>query len=209
MDKGNNMQTKYVHRLITKLLSIILLLTVPNSLQPTSASSSVLYSPTPLPAEIQESFTLYGRVTDQTANPVQTNIYVTDLNNNTLANLLTNENGDYSIAFPERVNLVVNAFPQGLPQNLITLPDGYQISKYFELTKGVMPASASEEVNFVIPPAAVLRLAAYDPASKSSAQSHRILWLQRCVRRFSNQYHASPGALGTQHRYVPLGFIPR
>jgi GH35 family endo-1,4-beta-xylanase len=164
MDKGNNMQTKYVHRLITKLLSIILLLTVPNSLQPTSASSSVLYSPTPLPAEIQESFTLYGRVTDQTANPVQTNIYVTDLNNNTLANLLTNENGDYSIAFPERVNLVVNAFPQGLPQNLITLPDGYQISKYFELTKGVMPASASEEVNFVIPPAAVLRLAAYDPA---------------------------------------------
>ena len=158
------MQTKILHRLITILFSVILLLTVSISLNPTSASSSVLYPPTPSPAEIQESFILYGRVTDQSANPVQTNIYVTDLYNTPLANLLTDENGEYSVTFPERVNMVVNAFPLGLPQNLITLPDGYLISKYFELTTGVMPASASEEVNFVLPPAAVLRLAAYDPA---------------------------------------------
>jgi GH35 family endo-1,4-beta-xylanase len=154
------MQTKFMYRLKTKLLSIILLVTVSIFLQPSSASSSILYSPKPGPAEIHESFTLYGRVTDQAGNPVQANIYVTDLYNSPLANLLTDANGDYSVTFPERVNMVVNAFPQGS----ITLPDGYQIARYFELTKGVMPESASQEVNFVIPPAAVLRLAVYDPA---------------------------------------------
>lgn len=155
------MDIKYVRLFITKLLFIFILVAVPFSIPPGSAISSVQPAAKAVPAEIQEPFTLHGVVKDQNGNPIQTNIYVTDRQNNPLANLLTDTEGAYTVTIPVREDIVVNAFPLGLPQNLIAMPDGYQISKYFQLTKGLIPASENEEASFTIPPAAALLLTTY------------------------------------------------
>jgi hypothetical protein len=155
---------KYIGRLMRKLFFVILLLTVPVSLTSTSASSSVNPPAKSAPAEIQEPFTLLGVVKDLSGNPVQASIYVTDRQNNALANLLTDTNGAYTVTIPVREEMVVMASPQGLAENLITMTDGHQISKYFELTKGIFPASDSVKVDFAFPPSAALWLEAYDPS---------------------------------------------
>jgi len=158
------MQIKNVRGLMTKLSSIVLLLMVPVLLTPGLPIPSNQPPEKLALVETQAPFILHGEVKDQAGNPIQLGIYVTNRQNTAVANLLTDADGTYTVTVLVREDLAVMAIPQGLPQNLITMQDGYQISKYFELTKGIMPASDSVEVNFVIPLAAALRLAAYDPA---------------------------------------------
>jgi hypothetical protein len=161
------MPTGRLLRKLMKLWLVIILFSIPGFSIPSGSGSAAATAPTavkPDPAKIQASVTLYGAVKDQAGNPIQTNIYVTDRQNNPLANLLTNAKGEYSVTIPEQENMVVNAFPLGLPENLIAMPGGNQILKYFELTKGIMPAGDRVEVNFTLPNAAVLQLDAYSPA---------------------------------------------
>lgn len=112
----------------------------------------------------QTPFTLHGKVTDALGNPIQESIYVTDRENNPLANLLTNADGTYSTTIPDQFPIIVDVFLIGSPENYITLPDGNRIKKYFELTRGVIPDSDSVEVNFDLPSSGVLQLEAYDPS---------------------------------------------
>ena len=153
------MEIKLVRRSMTKLMLIFMLVTVPLSNPPSSAISSVQPAAKAPLAQIQDPFTLHGSVKDQSGNPIQASIWVQVWQGPVLPEILTDVNGIYSATISVREKMAVMAVPHGL----ITMPDGYQISKYFELTKGIMPASDSVEVNFVVPPAAVLRLAAYNP----------------------------------------------
>ena len=94
------MKIKNMRSLIRKCSSIFLLISVPLLMSPISSlfpavSTSGLATATP-PA----SFVLHGQVKDGTGNPVQTNIYVTDMQNNPLANLVTDADGTYSVTIP-------------------------------------------------------------------------------------------------------------
>jgi hypothetical protein len=110
------MALKFVHRFVTKLLLIFILVAVPFSIPLGSAISSVQPAAKAPSAQTQDPFTLHGAVKDQAGNPVQTNIYVTDMLNNPLANLMTDANGDYSVTIPVREGMVVNAFPWDHPR---------------------------------------------------------------------------------------------
>ena len=153
------MQAKYPYSILTRLFCIILLLSPP-IFSPTPGKSSTIS----VLAETQSPFILHGEVKDQLGNPMQAAIYATNQQGTILADLQTDANGTYTVTIPIRESLAVMATPLGLPQNIIVMPDGYQISGYFEITKGILPANDTVEVNFVIPPAAALRLEAYSPA---------------------------------------------
>jgi hypothetical protein len=155
---------RWVRSLLEKSVLFLLLAAVTvspaNASGPASANSPGLQ----LPAESGSPFTLHGVVEDQSGNPLQAYIAVNDKQNNPLAGLSTNPDGAYSVTLPAQESIMVTATPYGIPENVLTLPNGKQISKYFELTKGILPASADVNVDFALPPAAALWLQAYSSA---------------------------------------------
>ena len=165
------MTNNSLHQIMTKIRSIILVLSVfiaysiPRSVSATAAfvPTSSEYTRTITPA-LPASVKLYGWIKDQTGNPIHSAIHVMDNDWKTAGDPLTDGNGYYEVTVTGSERLSVMATPLGIPENMITLTGGSQVSKYFELTKTIVPASDSIEVSFIIPPAAALTIAAYSPA---------------------------------------------
>ena len=143
---------------------VFLLVSVPGIAIPPGPGSSSFTAPLtvdPSAPKIQSDVNLHGWVKDLSGNPIPSQIYVRDRQGNVFADFRADD-GTYSFAVPEGVEMAVLATPLGSSASWIDMGDGYHISRYFELTKTFTPTSDSE-VNFTLPPSAALRLAAYNP----------------------------------------------
>jgi len=96
-------------------------------------------------------------------NPIPSAIWVLDNEWKPVGDIQTDYNGTYTVTVPGSKRLSVMATPLGIPQHFIDMDGGFRVSRYFELTKAIVPTSDSVEASFVIPPAAALWIQAYSP----------------------------------------------
>ena len=160
------MTNESLHRMMTKLWSVLLLLSVlisPSTPGSILAASSIPTALVPATSAPPTSINLHGWVKDQLGNPIQSAISVIDRQWTQLGYVQTDANGIYTVTVDGRDSLSVTATPVDLPENLIVMEGGYFVSKYFELTNTIVPTSEDIEMNFELPPAAVLWIVAYSP----------------------------------------------
>lgn len=153
-------------RIIYVILSVLIL-------APTCIGSHVnaMPNPTQTPRSVQfqtkdvlPSVRLYGWVRDQAGSPVPSGIKVIDKQYEELGNVPTLGDGYYELTIPRREILSVSVNPFVInPQDYTEIEEGGRVSRYFQLTKTIIPSGDTVEVDFDLPPAAALLTIAYSP----------------------------------------------
>ncbi|MCG2776340.1 MAG: endo-1,4-beta-xylanase [Desulfobacterales bacterium] len=107
---------------------------------------------------------LHGWVKDQSGNPIPSGVRVIDQEWKEIGNGYTTEKGYFELTIPGRERFSVSITPHvSSPQHYVEIKGGFRVSRYFGLTKTIIPTRDKVEVDFVLPPAAALWIRAYSP----------------------------------------------